>query len=136
MGDKGKFTLVNGPNESCKSSKFLREVLKNKKFNSHNFLERGSDERQYCSPNINLPVTLFCRSKFSDYKEYHSSLDNLNFISQKNLQQSLNILIDLVNFFEKSTFQKIKYSVKPNYLKEACIHPCLSLIVKILFHQN
>jgi len=125
LGDKGKFTLVNGPNESCKSSKFLREVLKNKKFNTYNFLERGSDERQYCSPNINLPVTLFCRSKFSDYKEYHSSLDNLNLISQKNLQQSLNILIDLVNFFEKNTFPENKIYCEAKLSKRG-LYPTLS----------
>jgi len=125
LGDKGKFSLVKGPNQSCRSSKFLLNVLKNKKFNLYNFLERGSDERQYCSPGINLPVSLFCRSKFHYYKEYHSSLDNLNLITQKNLQQSLNILIKLVNFFENNKFpeNKIKCEAK---LSKRGLYPALS----------
>ena len=125
LGDGGKFSLVKGPNENCRSSKYLLNILKDKKFNLYNFLERGSDERQYCSPGINLPVSLFCRSKFHYYNEYHSSLDNLNFISQKNLKESLNVLIKLVDFFENSNFPEktIKCEAK---LSKRKLYPSLS----------
>ena len=125
LGDKGKFSLVKGPNQNCRSSKFLLNILKNKKFNLYNFLERGSDERQYCSPGINLPVSLFCRSKFHYYKEYHSSLDNLNLINQKNLQQSLGVLIKLINFFEKNNFPENKIMCEAKLSKRG-LYPALS----------
>ena len=65
---------------------------------------------QYCSQNINLPVVTYCRSKFGEYKEYHTHKDNLSIISEKNLNQSLNVLIEIINVFEY-LFPKQKLNV-------------------------
>ena len=62
------------------------------KYKNYSFLDRGSDERQFNSPNIDLPVVTFCRSKFGDYPEYHTSQDNLNLINKKGIRGSLNIM--------------------------------------------
>ena len=74
----------------------------------YTFLDRGSDEKQCCAPGVNLPVVVCCRSKFGDYDEYHTSLDNLNFISSDGFQGSFNVVDSI----------EINKNVKSNFLCE------------------
>ena len=73
-------------------------------------MKRGSNERQFGCQNLNLPFITITRKSFGNYKEYHTSLDNLNFINEKNLQLSLKAINSIINevqenrIFTKNTF--------------------------------
>lgn len=114
LGDRGAYTLIKSKNENTLSDKALKACLfKKKKFREYSFIKNGSDERQYCSPGVDLPVATFCRSKFGDYKEYHTSLDNLKFVSEKGLEESLKILVTIIICFEEFLYPKTKLICEP-----------------------
>ncbi|CDX36070.1 Protein containing aminopeptidase domain [Mesorhizobium sp. ORS 3359] len=64
------------------------------------FSPYGYDERQYCSPGFNLPVGMFQRSVHGTFPEYHTSADNLGFIAPEYLEDSLAVLMDLIDLVE------------------------------------
>lgn len=71
-------------------------------FIQYTWLDRGSDERQYCSPGIDLPISSITRSKFGTYPEYHTSLDNFDVVTQKGLEDSLEMYKKCLFVFENN----------------------------------
>jgi aminopeptidase-like protein len=61
----------------------------------------GYDERQYCSPGINLPVGLFQNSRYGEYGQYHTSGDNLAFVSPVYLEASYNLIMSALQVLEE-----------------------------------
>ena len=64
------------------------------------FTATGSDERQYCSPRVNWPVAVIGKPMFYTYPEYHTSLDNLDFMKEEYLEQSLDVYKRIVDTIE------------------------------------
>ena len=140
--DKLKANVVGGFNLSCVGdercysflpSKYgnsisdvaaLKSYKKNKiRFKKYSFLDRGSDERQYNSPGIDLPIATMMRSKYGTYKEYHSSGDVFGrVVTERGLAQSHKVIKDAIIYIDeeykknkkviqKKTRKKLKYPV-------------------------
>lgn len=124
VGDQRSYSLIHSPSSRTLADISLKSALNGKKnVNEFSFLHRGSDERQYCSPLVNLPVCCFSRSKY--YPEYHTDKDNLNLISQKGLSQSLEVFEDIIDAFELGLYPKTKIFCEPNLGKRG-LYPLLS----------
>ncbi len=54
--------------------------------------ESGSDERQYCSSENNLPVGQIVRTMYGQYYQYHTSGDNKKFMKISQVIKSVNTL--------------------------------------------
>jgi aminopeptidase-like protein len=60
------------------------------------FSPYGYDERQFCSPGFDLPVGRLSRTPHGEYSEYHTSADDLSFVDDDQLVDSLEALLAIL----------------------------------------
>ena len=108
LGDRGNFTYKKTKLSNSYSDYLAIKalMLKKKKFKTEEFFPTGSDERQYSSPRFNLPIGSLMRTPYDKYKEYHTSLDNKEFINFKSIQESINVYLKIIEINEKNRFYK------------------------------
>lgn len=91
VGDAGPITYKKSRCGDAEIDRAMAHLLKHSgtPYSICDFIPYGYDERQYCSPGFNLAVGCFSRTPHSQYPEYHTSADNLDFIKPMALAESL-----------------------------------------------
>ena len=94
---------------------------------TYSYLERGSDERQYGAPLVDLPFCGFSRSKYGEYPEYHTDADNFDLVTADGLQGSFEVMANIIRAFEFGLNPKTGIIGEPQLGKRG-LYPTLSKI--------
>ena len=104
VGDAGPFTYKRSRRRDAEVDRAVEHVLSHSghEFQVLDFTPYGYDERQYCSPGINLPVGCFMRTPNGRYPQYHTSADDLTLVTPSSLGESLQHLLRVVQVLEEN----------------------------------
>ena len=104
LGDSGKFTYKRSRRGDAEIDRAVEHVLSHSghEFQVQDFAPYGYDERQYCSPGINLPVGCFMRTPNGSYPQYHTSADDLSLVRPSALGDSLRQLLRIIQVVEEN----------------------------------
>jgi len=103
-GDAGPLTYKKNRNKECYTDQLVEHVLaaNGRPYKTVAFSPYGYDERQFCSPGINLPIGSLMRTPNGCYPEYHTSADNLGLVQPEYLADTISAYLDVINIFENN----------------------------------
>ncbi len=127
VGDERDYSFVPSRVGNNISDQVGKYVLDNYigKYTEYSWLDRGSDTRQYCAPGVDLPVSEICRTKYNEYPEYHTSLDDFNIVTEKGLQDSFELYKKIIFIFENNYYPQANVYCEPQLSKRG-LYPTIS----------
>lgn len=127
VGDNRTYSMVETRYGNTLTDKLLKNVLKHHypNYKLYDFMHRGSDERQYNAPGVDLPVCAVCRSKYGEYPEYHTSNDDLSLISEEGLQGAFELMKKCIRALEYNCYYKVNCLCEPQLGKRG-LYPTIS----------
>jgi len=128
IGDERQHSCMFSKYQNSPSDEAVIEAyksLKIKNYKVYSFLKRGSDERQYNSPGIDLKISSIFRTKYNEYPEYHTSLDNFNLVTLKGCLGGFNVARKSIKILLERIYPKCKIMCEPQMGKRG-LYPTLS----------
>ncbi len=126
VGDDRNYSYIPSKYKNALCDRVIYKICKKLKINfkEYSFLERGSDERQYNSPGIDLPVGCVMRTKFGEFPEYHTSDDNFDLVTKKGLRDSLKLILECISYLMESKFPVSTTKCEP-FLSKRNLYPTI-----------
>jgi aminopeptidase-like protein len=116
VGDQGHLTYKKSRRGTADIDRAVQLALKDAAVEHaiEEFFPYGYDERQYCSPGINLPVGCLMRTPHGQYAEYHTSADNLDLVRPESLLDSLETYLSIFYILENdATYVNLNPKCEP-----------------------
>jgi len=107
IGDDGDYSFLASRLSDLPIDRIGRHVVSSRpRCVEYSYLDRGSDERTYGAPGIDLPMISLMRTKYGAYPQYHTSADNLDVITPTGLQGGLDLVRECIEVLESdATYQ-------------------------------
>jgi aminopeptidase-like protein len=104
IGDDRAYTYLASREGNLRLDRIAKRVLRSREnVVQYSYLIRGSDERHYGAPGMDLPIISLMRSRYADYPEYHTSLDDLvNVVTPSGLQGGFDIVRECLETLENN----------------------------------
>ncbi len=128
IGDDRQHSCMFSKYQNSPSDEAIIEAYKSlriKNYKIYSFLKRGSDERQYNSPGVDLKISSIFRTKYGEYPEYHTSLDNFTLVTLKGCIGGFNVARKSIEILLERIYPKFRIMCEPQLGKRG-LYPTLS----------
>ena len=115
IGDEKNYSYLQSRKGNTLSDRAAQLALQtiDRKYKKYGWNERGSDERQYCAPGVDLPICSIMRTKYNEYTEYHTSLDNFNIVTEEGLQGGIQAVKQTLTIIERNIKPRCRIICEP-----------------------
>ena len=127
VGDDRAYSIIESKYADTLADRVLSNVLEHRAdgYDRYSFLKRGSDERQFGSQGVELPVVGFCRSKYAMYPEYHTSKDDLSVVSEAGFEGAYGVMTEVIDVLENNEKYVVNCFCEPQLGKRG-LYPDIS----------
>ena len=123
IGDDGDYSYMASRRGNTPIDRIARRVVRSRdRAVEYSYLDRGSDERQYGMPGVDVPMISLMRTKYGVYPEYHTHLDDLTVVTPSGLQGGLDLVRDCIRELEAADYYRATVLAEPQLGRRGLYH--------------
>ena len=123
IGDDGDYSYLASRLGNAAIDRIARRVVRTReRAVEYSYLDRGSDERHYGMPGVDVPMISLMRTKYGAFREYHTHLDDLTVVTPTGLQGGLDLVRDCLHELETTDYYRATVLGEPQLGRRGLYH--------------